>query len=432
MPPDEPIDWLRTVTPIPPVELDDLEDIVSDDDAYDECEYGYYRRDGECIHSDCEMHNPRQASSRTPHHELMNYTTKAEEILGYFPKPPTTLVDDLDDKKITAKRLKTILKNFREFDGQQVRSIAQPVYFGVELEVFTRHGISALIEAFKQHMGDTPWLIFKRDATIEGGAEIVTAPMTLTEHHRKWPAVQGVLREHAKGWKQPGCGLHVHLSRGEDWWALSQLQIAKMVQFIHSYKNIKFLEALGGRKATQYCTFETQKRPLRVRDNRGDRHEALNLCKDPTIEVRFFASTTKVPRILMAVEFASCLREYVQSVSIEGCSDMMQFVKFAQANIRQYPNLNLYLTHVQQKKLNLENIADDVVTDEIEKQIKRALTQGPTQSLHQNVSDLNVLLRFKEYILEQSIGGAYELTVKLYRDALKSLKGDHPWQKEVQ
>lgn len=307
---------------------------------------------------------------------LRDYSTDASKVIGFIPPRPAQV------PTFTRESIKMERRAWFALMRKHDAPTRQP-YFGVELECYPRQSVATSIKAIHDVMGDDVWVIFKRDSSVRDGMEIVTAPMTLVEHQKRWPMIQEALRKTCRAWGLSNCGLHVHISRGDNsyCWELSQLHLAKMVYFIHGRHNWTKLQALGGRQATSYCQFMTEKEPLRLRTGyTGDRGEALNLKKAATLELRFFQGATRVERILMAVEFAACLREFVQNHSVVDCQSFDVFTRYAQANRKLYPHLVTYLLYVAEKGHNLGVIGETSLTSEDER-LLLFLMDKPTKQL---------------------------------------------------
>ena len=306
---------------------------------------------------------------------LRDYSTDASKVIGFIPPLPAQV------PTFTRESIKMDRRAWFTLMRKHEAPTRQP-YFGVELECYPRQSVATSIKVIHDVMGDDVWVIFKRDASVRDGMEIVTAPMTLVEHQKRWPMIQEALRKTCRAWGLSNCGLHVHISRGDNsyCWALSQLHLAKMVYFIHGRHNWTKLQALGGRQATSYCQFMTEKEPLRLRTYTGDRGEALNLRKAATLELRFFQGATRVERILMAVEFAACLREFVQHHSVVECQSFEVFRGYAQANRKLYPHLVTYLSYVDEKKHDLAVIEETSLTSG-DRELLLSLMGTPTKQL---------------------------------------------------
>lgn len=385
----------------PPLELDELDD--DDDNEADDSE-----PEPEQDSSDDGSEYETRTTPIVPT-KLREYRADAAKILGFFP-PVTAYEPSTIQTANKHGRLRPLewgeMLQIIAHDKTQKAALQPEPYFGVELEVYARRSVKGLLAAFHEIMGRDVWLIFKYDGSLSsGGVEIVTAPMTLEQHQTRWPLMQEVLRAQAKGWKQHQAGLHVHVSRKtQAGAALSKLHVAKMINFVHCWRNTTFLEALGGRKADTYAKFESPKIPFKPKFTSGDRREALNITKTETLELRFFASTTKVERILMAVEFTSCLRGFTQDASIPQSSDLSGFITYAKSHRHTYPNLNEYIQHVLRAKFKVDAVGECAMTTE-EQQALADLCGGtlklePELSIKDTVRMLTLMHKYQAEVIE--------------------------------
>lgn len=408
----------------PPLDLDELDD--DDDDGVEETDEPESEQD--------DSDNGEEYETRTTPVvpvKLREYRADAAKILGFFPpitayEPPTvhTANDRGKPRPLEWGEMLQIIAH----DKTQKAALQPEPYFGVELEVYAKRTIKGLLAAFHEIMGHDVWLIFKYDGSLSsGGVEIVTAPMTLEQHQTRWPLVQEVLRAQARGWKQHHAGLHVHVSRKTQAGAtLSKLHVAKMINFVHCWRNTTFLEALGGRKSDSYAKFESLKIPFKPKAGSSDRREALNITKTETLELRFFASTTKVERILMAVEFTACLRGYTQDVSIPQSSDLSGFIAYAKSHRHAYPNLNEYIQHVLRAKFKVDAVSECAMTTE-EQQALADLCGGtlklePELSIKDTVRMLTLMHKYQAEVIEEHGKRRFDTELRYLEKRLDALK----------
>lgn len=410
-----------TVPPPSYVELDELDD--DDDDHEDEPEPEPEPAD------DGEEYETRPIPVVPT--KLREYRADAASLLGFFPPlvdyEPSTIRTADDQGKMRPLEWGEMVQIIAHDKAQKAALQTEP-YFGVELEVYAKRTVKGLLAAFHDVMGRDVWLIFKYDGSLDsGGVEIVTAPMTLEQHQTRWPLIQEVLRAQAKGWKQHNAGLHVHVSRKTQAGAtLSKLHVAKMINFVHCWRNTTFLEALGGRAAHSYAKFETNKIPFKPRASSSNRREALNITKSATLELRFFASTTKVERILMAVEFAACLRGYTQDVSIPQSSDLSGFITYATTHRYVYPNLNAYIQHVLRAKCKVQAVEECAMTTEEQHALAElcggSLKLEPELSIKETIRMLTLMHKYPTEVIERHGKRRYDTQLRYLEKRLEILK----------
>lgn len=213
-------------------------------------------------------------------------------------------------------------RNAHDYSPQHVQLHVQRVrehdphliLLGVELEV--EHMFSAANEAahtLRIIAGDFPGVWGKSDGSLAGGGlEVVTLPLTLSEHRRMWPRLLRVLRE--RGWRSSArCGLHIHGSPTSEYLALKVLAIEWMLDpwlmrislrsrfSFERWSACKYWPRLCDRHARYYCTSMDERFevlncascsiPERAYESsRSDRYRAVNMCalsRHGTIEFRY-------------------------------------------------------------------------------------------------------------------------------------------------
>lgn len=196
-----------------------------------------YSREGHYFCSPCgENHRGDYECEHCAHERgrggpIHNYSEDVTETLHSFRK--TEMEERLEDK--TGKKIK--------------------LFFGVELEVLPRRGITQKTASKAVQRDLDRFALLKRDGSLtDDGFEIVTAPATLAFHRETiWTKFfeEGGSAEKVKSWNTKCCGLHVHFSKE----ALSPMQLAKIVAFIHDPDNNKFLTRLAGRDINSNAEF---------------------------------------------------------------------------------------------------------------------------------------------------------------------------------
>ena len=232
-------------------------------------------------------------------------------------------------------------------------------YYGVELEVemanrdrANKKGAKA--EEVLQILG-TDFAITKEDGSVPYGFEICTVPASLDEHRIHWQKFFEKLPEGLVSWNAYAgkCGLHVHCSKKP----LSLLTIAKMVVFVNSEPNQKFVETIAGRTSNRY--FKIQKKDYKVvkpmmerRLGHDDRYEAINLVNKDTIEFRIFKGTLKAPSFFKALEFCDALIHFclMGTNSISYCRSLDNFIDYVGLRAKDYPHLYAFICAKHLKK----------------------------------------------------------------------------------
>lgn len=204
-------------------------------------------------------------------------------------------------------------------------------YFGVELECEPKDGnpesVKQYLIAIDEIMGDA--VTMKRDASLAvGGAagiEIVTRPATIQRQYMLWDKF---LRRKPKGlisWDSENCGMHVHVSRE----GLSEQTIARCVCFVNALANKKFIFVIAGRKDNTYTQYK-QKTIEEASRYSGQRHEAVNLSNEQTIEFRMFKGTLKRESVFKNIEFCDAVLDFVSQEGMTLAQSMSRaaFVRF--------------------------------------------------------------------------------------------------------
>lgn len=196
-----------------------------------------YSREGHYYCSPCgENHRGDYECEHCAHERglggpIHNYSEDVTETLHSFRK--TEMEERLEDK--SRKPIK--------------------LFFGVELEVLPRRGITQKTASKAVQRDLDGFALLKRDGSLaDDGFEIVTAPATLAFHRETiWTKFfeEGGSAEKVKSWNTDCCGLHVHFSKE----ALTPMQLAKVVAFIHDPDNNKFLTRLAGRDINSDAEF---------------------------------------------------------------------------------------------------------------------------------------------------------------------------------
>lgn len=216
------------------------------------------------------------------------------------------------------------------------------VLFGVELEI--GGSPSVIVNTVRDFDPDESHLILKSDGSLdEGGAEIVTHPMSLS-----W-AADSYLTDLLRSLRRNGCniphsgyGLHVHVARSSfrnDRGRHSTFHAALWQMFI--YRNKPEVAAIARRSGSQWAQFEClDMRGIRERAGatpwHGDRYVAINCNNEHTYEVRVFKSTLTPRYLFSALELLDASVEYTRTMTsgdvIAGALDWFAFIRWINAD----------------------------------------------------------------------------------------------------
>jgi hypothetical protein len=218
------------------------------------------------------------------------------------------------------------------------------VFFGVELEVEVKdfdkedkaHQITDVVNGFA---------ITKHDGSLNYGFEICSSPASLDYHENVWNGFfKEEILEGLKAFGTTTAGMHVHISRAP----LSDLQIGKIISFIHNPENAKFIRRIAQRDSNKYNDYSKVKKVSSAHDKyliNEARYTAVNLLNKNTVEIRIFKSNLKRESFLKNIEFCAALTAFtwVANCSIKEAQSWRMFAKFVRKNRKFYPRLYSYL-----------------------------------------------------------------------------------------
>ena len=191
----------------------------------------------------------------------------------------------------------------------------------------------------------------KDDSTIIFGYELVSAPATLRIHQAEWPKVwawEGFKNYSASQY----CGLHVHVSRSA---FLESDMLYFFHYFINSKDNHELIVDLAGRESERWCRKYEKPKDRVVMCNYAidTRYEAVNTLNKKTLEVRIFASTTKLELFLSRLEFVDAVANWVTSdrtLTVKVLREQ-EFARFVETHKKKYEHFWNWLTHYFAKKV---------------------------------------------------------------------------------
>jgi hypothetical protein len=137
-----------------------------------------------------------------------------------------------------------------------------------------------------EKLAEVKWLFLKRDSSLKNGVEVVSHPMGLGSHKRKWPEVLEFLGGVGKLRPHDEQGLHFHFK-------VQEYQIVR--DFVLDYP--KELQEIAGRGENEFCVF-----------NKGNHHHSvINRRDDNRCEFRLCRSTVKIDEFFARLELAHAL-----------------------------------------------------------------------------------------------------------------------------
>jgi len=263
----------------------------------EDCGTVFLANDGDTLCNVCEQLN-----------QAMEYSTRAEDVLGFEDTNETLFGVELEYEKVTAREVTKSLKG---------------------------HAIA------------------KRDGSIRNGVEVVTRPACIKTHKNSLKAFYDQVKVKAES----NTGMHVHIDKRK----LSQYQIGFMLQFLNDTELVKNLEEIAGRSysTNAYCrpragtvmttgiSYDEYAKKL-VRSS-TEKYSPLNTKKDNTIEIRIFSSPESHEEMAAKLDFVNALVKYSSpySISVKSLKDKFQwetFIGFVQANKKDFPDfVSFYL-----------------------------------------------------------------------------------------
>lgn len=206
----------------------------------------------------------------------------------------------------------------------------RPGLIGVELEVKARRLDIRL--QLKNEVGD--FAVLKADSSIApNGFEIVTLPLTLTEHYEKWQAAFSNSLKQC--FVDNVCGLHSHIDRPP---ALVEF---KVMAFVARKENQPLINVVSGREENEFCRRYVGESVANLRRLlTSDHHAAVSRSRrnrGATLELRMFGSTLSFEELMGRLEFGDALALFAHKYSLKDMRAPV-FVEWLKAN-RGYPFL---------------------------------------------------------------------------------------------
>ena len=241
------------------------------------------------------------------------------------------------------------------------------LFMGIELEVESPKELTGQANDLKQFLsglGLDDRFYFKWDGSIRdrggnySGFEIVSHPATLKWWHQSkawFNILQYLTKEQFSSFKSGRCGIHVHVNKT----AMTDQQQRKLVLFF--WNNKEWLKILANRDSG-YAVYDayTLKQAIKSPPRLGDRHVAINLTNENTIEFRIFRGTLNPERFLATLQFVDAVCHFVKVVSMVTCGKycFREFVGYTE-NTNRYNHLDHYL-RVLDMKHNFDDICNEV------------------------------------------------------------------------
>jgi len=228
------------------------------------------------------------------------------------------------------------------------------LYFGIELEVESCNSNK------KDMIKSLPDFVYvKSDSSINNGFEIVSHPMTyrwLNKYADKWNRILTNLRK--KGYRSydtTTCGMHIHLSKA----AFSNFHLYKFMKMFYDNRNfvLNISQRAAGTLSQWASVSDSEKNIIYKAKNKAkgyeDRHTAINLERDNSVEIRIFRGTLCLPSFWKNIEFAKAMYDFSRDSSLELINEVgfRDFVRFRR---KEFFNLHDFLWSKDKTKYKVE------------------------------------------------------------------------------
>lgn len=183
------------------------------------------------------------------------------------------------------------------------------LYLGIELEI-GGNDEAKNVNLFAANF-ENDFFYIKKDRSIPRyGCEIVSYPATL-EYHKsnksKWKEIlNGAKQFGFKSYDINDCGIHVHVNKNY----FNGTEIAKLDCFVN--KNFELFTKFA-RRTSKYSTFLCKPYYLYGNPLNVNRHCAVNLCNENTIEFRIFKGTLNYNSFISILELIYYLAQFIKS-----------------------------------------------------------------------------------------------------------------------
>lgn len=327
--------------------------------AYDELGYWY------C--DNCRGHRPFHEEN-CGHCSVRGSDVEVGKLYGYNDNVrdfiPTLFDTPAREFVVGGKIMKA--RRGRKAEGANRSKPKSKLYYGLELEVIPRDGITQKDALYWTSSVMKNYSLMKADSSLAaGGFEIVTAPATLEFHRKKlWHDFFNLklpsgktASQMVKSWNTTCCGLHIHFTRA----ACSEVQLSKLMVFYHSRLNSRFLSDLAGRMVgakAAYC-HQKEKTLRATKDKRTNKivsttvddcmehHDAITISKrngGKTVEVRIFRGNATMHGLMRALDLVAATTEWCLVAGINKEKEDLRYTKFLEwfdesSNRSRFPDL---------------------------------------------------------------------------------------------
>lgn len=215
------------------------------------------------------------------------------------------------------------------------------LYLGIELEIGGNKDVNK-VNLFAANF-ENDFFYIKKDRSIpKYGCEIVTYPATL-EYHKSdksgWKKIlDGAIKFGFKSYDIDDCGIHVHINKNY----FNSIEIAKLDCFVN--KNYELFTKFA-RRTSKYSSFLCKPYYLYGSPLNVNRHCAVNLCNENTIEFRIFKGTLNYNSFIAILELVYCVSEFVKKdITLEDIlsKDEIQMMFLNSIKQSEFNNLKIF------------------------------------------------------------------------------------------
>lgn len=230
---------------------------------------------------------------------------------NYKPKP----------KFLKTKAEGGVLRDDTLFFGMEIEMQPYPIYRANGELLSAGLDRENMANFLLKHLSRDEFYI-KHDGSIRDGIELVTHPFTWSWLKEAKPLFLEIFRymdqkQYACD-KTGHCGFHVHMTKK----AFTTYHLYKFIQFVFDPKHIEFIRAVSGRTVNwEYAKVRQDDAANKVwiaknkRNASGQRHSAVNLMNEETVEVRIFGGPPNYDALMKNMEFCKSLYEYTKDIS---------------------------------------------------------------------------------------------------------------------
>ena len=240
--------------------------------------------------------------------------------------------------------------------------------YGIELEVvpsaalYKTHSLIPRSHVFsdvvhKVYVSMPGAILCKKDSSVSGGFEIVSAPATLAAHRIMWTRFfyengsqenwRLLLKNHKhpttgiarslSSYTQLKCGMHIHCAlAGFD----GTSSIVKLWRFLNDIRLDEYFIRIAGRKMNTYCARQQNIGFSNMFNT--PRHSMLNLTNTETAEIRIFQGNTSPLGFMKNLDFCDALITFCNNTSLRGVNGHA-FLAFVRENPSSWPFFNKWL-----------------------------------------------------------------------------------------